>query len=58
MNIFKKIWCRTYQKIMYVACFFLPWRKPEILQFENGVEGLPTFIKEKGIKKVLLVSDE
>ncbi len=58
MNALKKCYCRLFQKVMYVACFFMPWRKPELLQFENGVEGLPAFIEKLGIKKVLLVSDE
>ena len=43
---------------MYLACFLLPWRKPEILEFDNGVLGLPEFIKNKGIERVLLVTDE
>ena len=43
---------------MYVACFFLPWRKPDILEFDNGVLGLPEFIKNQGIERVLLVTDE
>ena len=43
---------------MYVACFFLPWRKPDILEFDNGVLGLPEFIKAQGIERVLLVTDE
>ncbi len=58
MNGLKKCYCRTYQKIMYLACFLLPWRKPELLEFDNGVLGLPEFIKNKGIERVLLVTDE
>ncbi|MCR4875353.1 MAG: iron-containing alcohol dehydrogenase [Clostridia bacterium] len=58
MNSLKKCYCRTYQKIMYLACFLLPWRKPELLEFDNGVLGLPEFIKNKGIERVLLVTDE
>jgi len=58
MNICKRLFCRAYQKIMYVACFMLPWRKPDILEFDNGVLGLPQFIKDQGIERVLLVTDE
>ena len=58
MNICKRLYCRIYQKIMYVACFALPWRKPDILEFDNGVLGLPQFIKDQGIERVLLVTDE
>ena len=58
MNTGKRLFCRCYQKIMYVACFMLPWRKPDILEFDNGVLGLPDFIKNQGIERVLLVTDE
>ncbi len=58
MNVCKRLYCRLYQKIMYVACFMLPWRKPDILEFDNGVLGLPDFIKNQGIERVLLVTDE
>ncbi len=58
MNALKKFGCRVYQKVMWVALWFLPWRKPELLQFDNGVEGLPAYIEKMGLKKVLLVSDE
>ena len=57
MNCLQKFGCRLYQGVMYVASQVLPWREPELLEFENGVEGLPAFIKSKGITNVLVVTD-
>lgn len=51
-----KMWCRTYQNVMKVACYLLPWRKPELLTFDNGVSGLPKYIKDLGYERVLLVA--
>lgn len=56
MNCIKKAYCRLYQSIFRVAIRFMPWRKPELIQ--GGLEKLPEFIKGKGIKKVLLVTDK
>lgn len=58
MNIVKIVYCRIYQKILYMAAPFLKWRKPEILEFENGIKQLPQFIKSKGIERILLVSGQ
>lgn len=51
-----KMWCRTYQSVMKIACYLLPWRKPELLTFDNGVSGLPKYIKDLGYERVLLVA--
>ncbi|MEG2453475.1 MAG: iron-containing alcohol dehydrogenase, partial [Clostridia bacterium] len=56
MNVFKRIGCRIYQKVMYCAMPFLPWRKPELV--DGGLAALPNFIKGKGFDKVLLVTDK
>lgn len=56
MNIFKKGWCRFFQKAIYICSPFLPWRQPEILDFKEGIRDLPEFIEKKGIKSVLLVT--
>lgn len=58
MNIVKIVYCRIYQKILFIAAPFLKWRKPEILEFENGIKQLPQFIKSKGIERILLVSGQ
>lgn len=56
MNCLKKVGCRVYQKVMYVASPMLKWRKPELLDFPNGVKDLPKFIKEKGLDNILVVT--
>lgn len=58
MNIFSKMHCRLYQRIMYCASGFLPWRVPEQLSGEGSLTELPKFIKGKGWKSALVVSDE
>lgn len=57
MNIFYKMYCRTFQAVLKQLIKFMPWRKPELLQFENGSAGLASFVKSKGIEKVLVVTD-
>lgn len=58
MNIFSKMHCRLYQRIMYCASALLPWRVPEQLSGEGSLAELPKFIKSKGWKSALVVSDE
>lgn len=48
---------RTYQVIMRGASYVLPWKSPELLQGAGAVKQLPAFIKAKGFKKVLVVTD-
>lgn len=58
MGIIKKIYCRFYQKIMYVAAFFLPWREPRLLKGEGKFLELPDIMKDMGITRVLVVTDK
>jgi alcohol dehydrogenase len=53
-----KLYCRTYQGVFRVVSHILPWRKPELLEGENSLLKLPEVIKAKGIKKVLIVTDQ
>lgn len=55
MNIFKKIYCRTYQGIFKFLIPFLPYRQPQILKTD---EETVSVLKEKGINSVLLVTDK
>ncbi len=57
MNIFFKAYCRIYQRVMYVAEFFLPWREPEQLSGDGSLLKLPAFAKSKGWKSSLIVTD-
>lgn len=52
-----KLYCRVHQWIFRVAMYLLPWRRPQLLEGANSVRGLPALIKEKGIRRVLVVTD-
>ena len=58
MFFVKKCWYRTYQKVLKFAMRFMDWSEPELLEGEGAVLKLPVFIKNKGIKKVLVVTDK
>lgn len=55
MNIFQKAGYRFFQKAIYAASPFLPWRQPKLLKFDGGIKDLPAFIKDSGHNSVLLV---
>lgn len=54
----KKAWYRIYQTCFKFAMVFLDWSSPELLEGAGSVLELPEFIKNKGIKKVLVVTDK
>ena len=54
----KKCYYRTYQKILKFAMNFMDWKEPFLLEGENAVLRLPQLIKEKGLKKVIVVTDK
>ncbi|MDR3292624.1 MAG: iron-containing alcohol dehydrogenase [Clostridiales bacterium] len=51
----KKCYCRVFQKGFYVACYLLPWRRPEVA---DTLKQVPALFKAHGIDKVLLVTDK
>ena len=51
----KKIIYRIEQKAMKFFMRFMDWKEPQLF---NSVLELPSFIKSKGISKVLLVTDK
>ena len=53
MNIFKAIYCRTFQFCLKVALPFLPYRNPKVL---NKIEDIPLNLKENSIP--LIVTDK
>ncbi|MGN0961275.1 MAG: iron-containing alcohol dehydrogenase [Christensenellales bacterium] len=55
MNIFKKIYCRTFQGIMKIVLPLMPYREPKALE---KVEDIAPILIEKAIKNVLLVTDK
>lgn len=54
MQLFKKLYCRTYQGVLRAALPVLPYRKPVQLK---KVEDIADVLKEKNKDKVLLVTD-
>lgn len=53
-----KVYCRIFQFCMKVLSYLLPWREPVLLQGEGCILRLPEFMKEKGLNKVLIVTDQ
>lgn len=58
MNFFRKIWCRTYQGVMYVAQSVMPWRKPRLIEGEGAFDNLADVLVEKGVLRPLVVCDK
>ena len=54
----KKCWYRICQKILKVGMCFMDWSEPVLLEGEGAVLKLPSFIKEKGVNRVLVVTDK
>lgn len=55
MNIVRALYCRFYQTVVKIGMKFLKWREPEMLDFENGIAGIPDFAARMGWKKGLIV---
>ena len=54
----KKCWYRICQRTLMLGMCFMNWKEPELLEGEGAVLKLPKFIKDKGINKVLVVTDK
>lgn len=54
MNLFKKIYCRVFQTVFYLALPFLPYRKPTVLEDFGQIAEV---LKLNKIPRVLLVTD-
>ena len=54
----KKFYYRVSQKVLKLAMCFMNWAEPQLLEGGNAVLKLPKFIKDKGINKVLIVTDK
>lgn len=55
MNIFRKIYCRTYQSVLKLSIPFLPYREPEII--EDNTKGIPSVLKKNKCIHPLIVTD-
>lgn len=53
-----KLFCRTYQGAFKLASYFLPWRKPELLEGRGSLGQLPELLKRSSINNVLIVTDQ
>lgn len=54
MNIFRKVYCRTFQTAFKLALPFLPYRRPKIV---DSVKSLPEIILKKKCDTVLIITD-
>ncbi len=58
MNALTKFGYRVFQKIMWCAMWFLPWNQNKgTLSGAGSVKDLPKFLKDKGFKSILIVTD-
>lgn len=55
MNIGRKIYCRIFQRALWISLPFLPYRNPGIY---NSLGQIPDILKEEKKKKPLVVTDE
>jgi len=53
-----KLYCRAYQTVLKLVSPLLPWRQPELIEGENSVLALPSFIQHSGIRHVFIVTDK
>ena len=49
---------RPFQTGMKLAMYALPWRIPKTLEGAGAIKKLPAFVKEKGHRKVFIVTDK
>ena len=54
MNLIYKLYCRTFQRVLWLALPLLPYRDPETL---DSVRQLPEVLRSRGVDRVLLVTD-
>ena len=57
MNVFRKIWCRTYQFVLKIASPLLGWREPIVFEGQDALLQLCQTLKNKNCK-VLVVCDQ
>lgn len=52
-----KLYCRGFQTVMTVGHYFLGYHTPDYIEGAGSIKKLPGWIREKGLKKVLVVTD-
>lgn len=58
MNIFKRIYCRAFQSVMYVATFVLDFREPKMYSGSGTVTKVANILTERKLTSVLVVTDD
>lgn len=54
----KKIYCRLFQAVMKIANYFLGYRTPETIVGQGSILTLPKIVKDKGVKKVFIATND
>ena len=52
------LYCRAYQKVLYVAEFALPWHFPQITSGAGSVKKAAKILKQNKINNVIVVTDK
>lgn len=52
------LYCRIYQKIIFLFSFLLPWRKPKLLSGPGSLLKLASYLSEHKIEKIIIVTDQ
>ena len=55
MKLYKRFYCRIFQKVMHLLIPFFPYREPVLL---DGIKEIINVIDKENIKNVLLVTDK
>ena len=56
MNILKKIYCRLFQKALFIAYPLLPYREPKLI--DDKTEGIPEVLKTENASHPLIITDK
>lgn len=52
------LYCRIYQKIIFLFSFLLPWRKPMLLSGPGSLLKLASYLSEHKKEKIFIVTDQ
>lgn len=52
-----QLYCRVYQSIFRMVSYFLPFRKPILLEGQDSLSKLPEVVSGNGIHNVIIVTD-
>lgn len=54
MNIFKRLYARTFQKIMYLGAFFINFSEPKLFKGEKAINKTIELFKSKNISNIFI----